>query len=88
MAPTIPDRALVMINAAEKEIAREGVYAFSRGGEAFLKRLVPVGRKRSGQPSALVIVSDNSAIPPETISGHDLMDIRIAGRVRCVFVTL
>lgn len=88
MAPTVPDGALALVNAAEMQVSREGIYAFSRGGEAFIKRIVPVGATPDGRPDALVIVSDNPSGASETLTGRDLLDIRIAGRVRCVIVSL
>lgn len=87
MAPTIPDGALVLVNAAEMRVTREGIYAFSRDGEAYIKRIVPVGGNGDGRPDALVIVSDNPAGKSETITGADLLDIRVVGRIRCVITS-
>jgi phage repressor protein C with HTH and peptisase S24 domain len=49
---------------------------------------VPVARNKDGRPSALVILSDNPAYPPESLSGPEMNSIRIVGRVRCVIATL
>ncbi len=87
MAPTIPDGALVLVNAAEMQVSREGIYAFSRDGEAYIKRIVPVGGNGDGRPDALVIVSDNPSGQSETIAGPDLLDIRVVGRIRCVITS-
>jgi phage repressor protein C with HTH and peptisase S24 domain len=88
MAPGIADGALVLVHLPEMSLAVEGVYAFTRGDSAFIKRLVPVARNRDGRPSALVILSDNPAYPPESLSGPEMNLIRIVGRVRCVIATL
>lgn len=88
MAPGIADGALALVHLPEMSLAVEGVYAFTRGDSAFIKRLVPVARGKDGRPSALVILSDNPAYPPESLSGTDMNSIRIVGRVRCVIATL
>lgn len=88
MSPTVPDGSWVLIDAAETQVVREGVFAFSREGEAFIKRFVPVGGGETGSPKALIIVSDNPAIPPETVTGHDLNSLRVVGRVRSVLTDL
>ena len=88
MAPGIADGALVLVHLPEMSLAVEGVYAFTRGDSAFIKRLVPVARNKDGRPSALVILSDNPAYPPESLSGSEMNSIRIVGRVRCVIATL
>lgn len=88
MAPGIPNGALAMVHLPEREVSREGVYAFNRGDASFIKRLMPSGVDASGRPTTLVILSDNPAYPPEVVSGSDMNDIRVIGRVRCVMTTL
>ncbi|MEP4034900.1 S24 family peptidase [Pseudophaeobacter sp.] len=88
MSPTVPDGSWVLIDAAETQVVREGVFAFSREGEAFIKRFVPVEGGETGSPNALVIVSDNPAIPPETVAGQELNTLRVVGRVRSVLTDL
>jgi len=88
MQPTVPDGALAIVNAAEMSVSSEGIYAYSRNGEAFIRRLVPVGLLKGGQPEAMVIISDNPAYPTETVSGQELNNIRIGGRVRTVLADL
>lgn len=88
MAPGIPDGALVLVHAAEMRLAVEGVYAFTRGDAAFIKRLIPVAKGVDGRPTSLVILADNPAYPPETLSGPAMNDLRVVGRVRCVLTTL
>lgn len=88
MAPAIPNGALVLVHLSEMQVEREGVYAFNRGEASFVKRLVPAGMDKAGRPASIAILSDNPAFPPELISGQDLNDIRVVGRVRCVMNTL
>jgi phage repressor protein C with HTH and peptisase S24 domain len=88
MAPAIPDGALVLLHAPELHLPVAGVYAFIRGEAAYIKRLIPVARRPDGRPASVVILSDNPAYQPETLSGAEMNDLRILGRVRCVLVTL
>lgn len=79
MAPTIPDGSMVMIDARETSVTTPGVYAFTLDGEAFVKRLVT-----TPQGKTVTIISDNPTFAPRTISGPQLAQLRIAGRVRFV----
>lgn len=88
MAPTIPDGALALVNTAEARVEREGIYAFSRDGEAYVKRLVPVAPGPGGQPTSVVIISDGGSFPPEFLTGPQLNDLRVVGRVRCILVNM
>lgn len=88
MAPTVPDGAAVLVHCPEMTVDREGIYALSRDGEAYVKRLLPVDRAPDGRPRSMVIISDNNEYPPEVVTGAALNDIRIVGRVRCVMVDL
>ena len=86
MAPTIPDGALALVHLPEMIPECEGIYAFSRDGQAYIKRLSPIHLKDSRQLAALLITSDNPAYPPETVSGDALNNIRVVGRIRmCLF---
>lgn len=88
MAPTLPDGALALVHTAEARVDREGVYAFSRDGEAFVKRLVPVAIGPGGTPTSIVIISDGGSIQPEMVTGPALGDLRVVGRVRCILVNM
>jgi len=89
MFPTLSDGALSLLHLAENRLEREGIFAFMRGDEVFVKRLIPAGRLPSGQPSAILIVSDNRAYPTETVSGASDRDaMRIIGRIRTAMITL
>ena len=86
MAPTIADGATVLIHVIENAVKREGVYAFTRDGACYIKRLIPAGLSETGRPTAIVILADNPAYPPESLSGHQLNELRVIGRVRCAMV--
>lgn len=88
MAPTVPDGALALVNTAEARVDREGIYAFSREGEAYIKRLVPLARGPGGTPTSIVIISDGGSFPPEFVTGPQLNELRIVGRVRCILVNM
>lgn len=88
MAPQIPDGSLVLVHLPEKRVDHEGVYAFNRGDASFVKRLVPSAVDKSGRPGSIAIISNNPAFPPEVLTGRDLNEIRVVGRVRCVMTTL
>ncbi len=88
MVPTIPDGALVLVDRNEAAVRREGIFAFSRDGAAYVKRILPVARTRRDDLSSLVIVSDNPLVPTEVLQGAELDDIHLVGRVRCVLWTL
>ena len=84
MAPTIHDGATVLVHLAECEVKQSGIYVFSRGGEACIKRIVPAAREEDGRASTLVIMSDNTEYQPEVVTGPALNEVRIIGRVRMV----
>ena len=88
MMPTMPDGALALVNAAEMVVMKEGIYAYSRGGEAFVKRLVSAGFGEDGRPETLVIINDNPSYPTETVSGRELSSVRVVGRVRSMLTDL
>lgn len=83
MAPTIADGATVLIHVVENVVKHEGVYAFTRDGACYVKRLIPAGISEAGRPTVIVILSDNPAYPPESLSGHQLNELHVIGRVRC-----
>lgn len=88
MAPSIPDGSLVLVHLPEKSIEQEGIYAFNRGDASFIKRLVPSAIDKTGRPDSIAIISNNPIFPPEVLTGRDLNELRIVGRVRCVMTTL
>ena len=88
MAPGIPPNALVLVHLPEMTVEKEGIYAFSRGESCYVKRLVPTWQDDRSTPSALAILSDNSSFSPQVVTGKEMNEIRIIGRVRCVLITL
>lgn len=88
MAPTIADGSYVLLHLLDKTVDQPGIYAFTRGEEAFIKRLIPSDLNADGRPGTIMVLSDNQAFPPLAISGTRLNDLRIVGRVRAVFTTL
>lgn len=87
MTPTIPDGCLVLLHVFEMEVKKEGIYAYIRHGEAFVKRMLPINTSKDGRATSLVILSDNSAYSPDVLVGDQLNEIRIVGRVRCAMTT-
>lgn len=88
MAPAIPDGALVLLHLAEKTVEREGIYAFNREGQSYVKRLVPSGRTKRGGPAVLTVISENPAYPAEALAGRQMNEVAVVGRVRCVLFSL
>ena len=88
MAPTIPDQAFVLLHLIEKSVQMAGIYAFSRDGDVFVKRIVPSQIGKDGRPAALLVVSDNPAFPPLALTGQEMNSIRLIGRVRYVMFSV
>jgi phage repressor protein C with HTH and peptisase S24 domain len=87
MHPTVQDGAMVLVEISDEPITREGIYALCRDGAAFVKRLIPINTGKDGRATSLVILSDNSAYPPDVLVGEALNEIRIVGRIRCAMTT-
>ncbi len=87
MFPTIPDGAMVLVHLPETQVVEEGIFAFSRAGEAFIKRLIPINTGKDGRATSMVILSDNPAYAPDVLVGEALNEIRIVGRIRCAMTT-
>ena len=87
MTPTIPDGCLVLLHVIEKTVEQPGIYAFTRGDEAFIKRLIPSDLNGDGRPGTIMVMSDNPSFPPFALTGQRLNELRIVGRVRAVFTT-
>lgn len=88
MAPTIPNGSLALVHMPEMYLEQEGIYAFSRDGKAYIKRLSPIRIPDGNQLVAIVITSDNPAYPQETVTGEEINNIRVVGRVRKCLVDL
>lgn len=88
MAPTLPDGSLILVDGMDKDLRKEGIFAFNRGEESYVKRLVPIGPETNGQLASIKIMSDNPAYRPDALVGAEMESIRLVGRVRCVITTL
>lgn len=88
MAPTIPDGALILVDCMDRDLRRPGIFAFNRGDESFVKRLVPISFREDGVPNAIKVLSDNPAYSPDAMLESELDGFRPVGRVRCVVTTL
>jgi phage repressor protein C with HTH and peptisase S24 domain len=88
MAPMIPDGAFVLLNLAEKSVQGSGIYAFSRDGDVFVKRIAASGAGKDGKPAALLLISDNPAGGITALTGQEMNSIRLIGRVRYVMFAL
>lgn len=84
MLPTIKDGALALVHLAEMRVSREGIYAFTRDGGVYVKRIVPLRFGPDDRAQSMVLISDNKTYPAEVVEDEDLNQIRIAGRVRWV----
>ncbi|WP_165184785.1 XRE family transcriptional regulator [Caulobacter soli] len=80
MEATIADGGLLLIDETDRRIV-DGIFAFTLDGDARVKRI----RKLT---DGLMLISDNPAYPPETVSGEDLAKLQIIGRVLWVGQTL
>ena len=60
----------------------------NRGDQSLVKRLVPVVGVPDGRPSAIKILSDNHAYPPDAVLGEEMNDLRAVGRVRGILTTI
>lgn len=88
MAPTVPDGSYVLIHLLDKTVDQPGIYAFTRDGEAFIKRLIPSDINGDGHPGTIMVMSDNPAYPPYALTGPHMNDLRIVGRIRMVLFGL
>ena len=84
MAPTIPEGALILLHLAEMTVIEEGIYAFTREGIPFIRRLVPSKTKSKRQQSSIAILGDSPDCRPDVVTGEGISELRILGRVRRV----
>lgn len=88
MAPTIPNGALILLDCMDKDFLKPGIFAFVRGENSFVKRLVPVGISSDGKPTAVKVISDNPAFPLDILIEEEIDSLLPVGSVRCVMTTL
>ncbi|SDY54664.1 XRE family transcriptional regulator [Citreimonas salinaria] len=84
MAPTIPNGALILIDCMDRVFSADGVFAFSRGGKSFVRRLASLDVGTSPLAAALAVISDNPNYPIDVIRDSELEGVSIVGRVRRV----
>lgn len=75
MAPTINDGDLILLDTREGQQTTEGIYAINLAGGLLVKRL------RLRLSGAVEVISDNERYGTETISGDQLAQLHIVGRV-------
>lgn len=75
MSPTINDGDLILLDTRETHQVTEGIYAINLAGGLLVKRL------RLRLSGAVEVASDNERYGTETISGDQLAQLHIVGRV-------
>lgn len=75
MEPTIRDGDVLLVDTSIDHVRDNTIYIVVYGG------LVLVKRVHGRFDGSLVLISDNSTYPPETIAAHDVPNLRVAGRV-------
>ena len=75
MSPTINDGDLILLDTREGQQTTEGIYAINLAGGLLVKRL------RLRLSGAVEVISDNERYGTETISGDQLAQLHIVGRV-------
>jgi phage repressor protein C with HTH and peptisase S24 domain len=75
MQPTIRDGDLLLVDTTERSVGSFGIYVLELAGERLVKR---VQRKVDG---SLVLISDNPAYEPDTVSAELVQDLAVVGRV-------
>lgn len=77
MAPTIGDGDLAIIDSSQTRIVGDAIYALSYSGSFFIKRVQVL-------PGKIIVKSDNPGYSPFEVSGPDLDNIKVLGRVYVV----
>lgn len=76
MSPTIDDGGLVLVDARNRKLVKDGIYALVFGDQARIKRV------QSHPDGSVTLISDNAGrYPAERLSPADLAGIRVVGRV-------
>lgn len=75
MSPLLCDRDRIVVDTSKVEIVSGRIYAFAYGDQLRVKRLF------LKLDNSLIVHSENPAVPEETISGDDLDQVFIIGRV-------
>lgn len=75
MSPTINDGDLILLDTREGQQTTEGIYAINLAGGLLVKRI------RLRLSGSVEVISDNERYGTETISGDQLGQLHIVGRV-------
>jgi len=75
MSPTINDGDLILLDTRRGQQTTEGIYAINLAGGLLVKRI------RLRLSGAVEVISDNERYGMETISGDQLLQLHIVGRV-------
>ena len=75
MTPTIRDGNTLLIDSTDQTFRNFGIYVLAINGQRLVKR---VQRKHDG---SLVLISDNNAYQPDTVSPEAASDVSVVGRV-------
>lgn len=77
MAPTIPDKSLMLIDLSEKQLRHGGIFVIVRYDVLIVKRVELLKKK-------VALISDNPMYEREDIAPEEISDLHIAGRVKWV----
>lgn len=80
MQPLIPSGALLLVDFRPETVAR-GIYVIRLRDDILLKRLSAAETDPAGRPSRIVMSSENPQYPDRIVSGGELGDLHIIGRV-------
>lgn len=78
MEPTIRNGALLLVDNSSRVIKNDGVYAFRMDDSLFIKRV------QTQMTGGVLLLSDNSAYPPQAIDDLERVQFTILGQVRWV----
>lgn len=79
MEPTIPHRALCLVDGGQRDISRDGIFCIQADGQIFIKRV------QRNIDRTLTLISDNQRYKPQTISREHLDAACVIGAVVYVF---
>ncbi len=79
MEPTIPHRALCLVDGGQRDITRDGVFCIQADGQIFIKRI------QRNIDRTLTLLSDNPRYQPRTITRDQLEGSCVIGAVVYVF---
>lgn len=75
MEPTIPNRALCIVDSSQSTIRRDGIFVLQADGQIFIKRV------QRNLNSTLTLISDNAAYRPKEITRAEMESVRVVGCV-------